>query len=1532
MTISEANAHNAMTPNNAFMIGIGTEDNPEFIYPEELEASIARASLTESRESKAAKEASTFRNRSLVGNIGAGMDQNLGDKSLQNIAALSISVPLIATNPATAPILENATKGIVHTGKVLFDPTKAITGVGQAAATTADIYGTIEGLRQVPNATKNIVQGNGTGMDYFNLFTGLMGPFGTFNTIKGARFNPYLRQVAGYKNLSLDDGDRLLNNDLPNDDVDQIQLLNSRLSAASDTDIDRIQSSNRRERRNELHDVSDVSREQIRRNLGFNEDIDVDFDDEGTMIVSGRHGRINESGSSVTNDINELRQQDDEINAIISRNTPRFRPLFPEVYERNTIREIRDKNLLGRYIELKTGKTLSDIADNYVLVDLQPVPIDEIKTIMRNKGFNEEFINFSLRNFAESVRSAIDNPIKANNIRGFNYHKFEPDFRTGTQAFKLNKVRTNPETGIKHIFENYFGLHSFGNKIFNDTSRINAEDKEILDELISLYNNRTSSNLSFNDLNDVDKFADFRNFLRTLWSDKKFPGDINSMAWSDAEGFGEFKPFSTPSNYDAMKVLKKSEDILNELPRGYSMAEDNTSYDSEMLKLLKVIKNKDKYGRKAGQYSVESLGTSSWGNDFHKEQIRIGDILNEYRDKLSQSDIDYIESIINRNPNGKPSPELVNIIKDKYDLLGEELAKNLYKTWGRILDIDPSLNIDREIIKYEPFNERSVFSDIIRKGKVTPRIYRPDIRIHHNKLGGKHKFKLGGIKQNKVFKLKGGVAVPLDDKKRLFYLSGAKHEQGGIDVTPELEAEGGEVVKINPKSIKVVTAQKIMGGKSPAELVVDASSTGKSEKVFNKVFNYQEDFKDRHNLNDDGTKKAKFGKILNKLSNFYWHTLRAPKDYSEEVATLRNGCATTECAKWSNDQLQKAGLSIFGDAWTRSSNKGIKKIYSGYDVSKRPKQYNKEEVINYTLSAADSLAKTLDINQLKQNDIVGLYFRNSPNIETAYNKGTNGETQTHTGHVVIDEDGIPFVVHNVHGNIVKNKAEDLIGSKHPYGITSVYRKELGGQMKNKKKANLGIQETLNKFGQHYLYPSVTPAISVANDPNKKSVGEVIDEYGRHYLYQPEFEITPPIVVANKVTTPVKTINDFNSKYLWQPPASTRGDVPYPHRLEEEIIAPMEQIVEPQVQIPVQTNYKSTANTTAKTPVVQRTTPTTTTTNKTTETSVNQNINKSSQTPIQTNSNNVNKSSLNLDFLNEITNPNGSTYNLRTGQTYIKDWNKVRRTPYSSLNLKTGETEYAGFINPYGSKIKSAVYDNGPQGRQERTAEERLLNAGDWINIGSNALGAVGNLLTGLLTPNIKYARMRDSIPLIAPKINSNVNTTAEEDAINEAYNDEIRAINENTADSKTALNRKRNAAVRKRQAKVKVRSAAENISRNLRNKGNILKGEYDKFNIQRQENVDAYNKQADVAEFNANRTKVSDAITGFLSDLTGSASTITNAIERRQADKRNTVLSYLANPNVDPAKFKEGYDKVYAELYPSKTKTKNKSKKNNTQS
>ena len=896
--------------------------------------------------------------------------------------------------------------------------------------------------------------------------------------------------------------------------------------------------------------------------------------------------------------------------------------------------------------------------------------------------------------------------------------------------------------------------------------------------------------------------------------------------------------------------------------------------------------------------------------------------------------------------------------------------------------------------------------------------------------------KFGGMKQDKVFKLKGGVAIPLDDKKRLFYLSGAKHEQGGIDVTPELEAEGGEVVKINPKSIKVVTAQKIMGGKSPAELVVDAASTGKSEKVFNKVFNYQEDFKDRYNLNDDGTKKAKWGiieKIKNSkvgkqiLNHLKFETFFDNKTYDSNIMPM-------------DDKIANGEYALYPIAEHSSYNKGqfYKKdneiVYdNNFDYDRQPgyMQYKGYEPLNY-----DELRKMLPkrdyiggskrdvgikvINKVPglKNEILRLseLYGISPNVFTqrlinegwvlnkaaSYNRSSVTEQKNYNwdkmnnpvdgfielgldtfgdhhkaGHLNLrrdikysdrfttNEDNTGRLYNSANfdnmydaleakaamieyltklGKEKGHSGSDLdawvnaaynMGEYHKdlnnmnyvrrkYSIKPYYK--YGGEMKNKKKANLGIEETFNKFGQHF-YPAITPSINTSTIDNdtRSSFGE---------------QLHP----KTNMVEPAAEIIDDNALYFTAPYWNyshnkinlNRTDAPYPYRpmdLEQinSIISPKLKVEDKSSIIPVKRNINTFTNTTNKTPVVQRTTPNTTTTNKTTVPDINQNVTKSSQTPSQTNSDNISKSFLNLDFLNELTNPNGSTYNLRTGQTYFKDWNKVRKTPYSSLNLKTGETEYAGFINPYGSKLQSAVYNNGPQGRQERTTKERLLNTGDWINIGSNALGAVGNLLTGLLTPDIKYARMRDSIPLIAPKINSNVNTTAEEDAIDEAYNDEIRAIDENTADSKTALNRKRNAALKNRQAKVKVRSAAENTRRDLINKGNILAGEYQKYNIGRQEQVDAYNAQAKAAEFNANRTKVSDAITGFLSDLTGSASTITNAIERRQADRKNTVLSYLANPNVDPTKFKEGYDKVYAELYPSKTKTKNKSKKNNTQ-
>jgi hypothetical protein len=100
----------------------------------------------------------------------------------------------------------------------------------------------------------------------------------------------------------------------------------------------------------------------------------------------------------------------------------------------------------------------------------------------------------------------------------------------------------------------------------------------------------------------------------------------------------------------------------------------------------------------------------------------------------------------------------------------------------------------------------------------------------------------------------GGIAQPLGNN--FFYMNGRKHSQGGIDIGPNdktgIEVEGGEVVETNGNELKVYSAQPILNGASPAQLVMGGANP-------NKVFKAQEDFKDRNRINDDGT-KAKYGK------------------------------------------------------------------------------------------------------------------------------------------------------------------------------------------------------------------------------------------------------------------------------------------------------------------------------------------------------------------------------------------------------------------------------------------------------------------------------------------------------------------------------------------------------------------------------------------------------------------------------------------------------------------------------------------------
>ena len=173
-------------------------------------------------------------------------------------------------------------------------------------------------------------------------------------------------------------------------------------------------------------------------------------------------------------------------------------------------------------------------------------------------------------------------------------------------------------------------------------------------------------------------------------------------------------------------------------------------------------------------------------------------------------------------------------------------------------------NTAGRLINYvKDFNKESLPSDD-ELGPTFPFNIIQTPRSNGKKLPQKQ-YAVGGKIPNVVA---GGIAQPLGNN--FFYMNGRKHSQGGIDIGPSdktgIEVEGGEVVETNGNELKVYSAQPILNGASPAQLVMGGANP-------NKVFKAQEDFKDRNRINDDGTKYKKGGKIY-----------QAPDEYKRQIA------------------------------------------------------------------------------------------------------------------------------------------------------------------------------------------------------------------------------------------------------------------------------------------------------------------------------------------------------------------------------------------------------------------------------------------------------------------------------------------------------------------------------------------------------------------------------------------------------------------------------------------------------------------------
>lgn len=85
-----------------------------------------------------------------------------------------------------------------------------------------------------------------------------------------------------------------------------------------------------------------------------------------------------------------------------------------------------------------------------------------------------------------------------------------------------------------------------------------------------------------------------------------------------------------------------------------------------------------------------------------------------------------------------------------------------------------------------------------------------------------------------------------------FLIQGPSHANGGVKLAPNVEAEGGEVVRVLPNKLQILSKHKLGQGKSPAQNYLNGLG-------FNTAFNLQEGYKQMNRINDDGSKYRKGG-------------------------------------------------------------------------------------------------------------------------------------------------------------------------------------------------------------------------------------------------------------------------------------------------------------------------------------------------------------------------------------------------------------------------------------------------------------------------------------------------------------------------------------------------------------------------------------------------------------------------------------------------------------------------------------------------
>lgn len=408
-------------------------------------------------------------------------------------------------------------------------------------------------------------------------------------------------------------------------------------------------------------------------------------------------------------------------------------------------------------------------------------------------------------------------------------------------------------------------------------------------------------------------------------------------------------------------------------------------------------------------------------------------------------------------------------------------------------------NTAGRLINYvKDFNKESFTSDD-ELGPTFPFNIIQTTRSNGKKLPQKQ-YAVGGKIPNVVA---GGIAQPLGNN--FFYMNGRKHSQGGIDIGPSdktgIEVEGGEVVETNGNELKVYSAQPILNGASPAQLVMGGANP-------NKVFKAQEDFKDRNRINDDGTKYKEGGKIY-----------QAPDEYKRQIA--------------------ESGSIIIGGYPTIAGNRNYKFIKGLTKASRIGRTAT--NFINLGRQKIYDLANKIDNTWINQGikevyrTTIGKHGSNLPRTIDYINKNNINENKKAMGGLSRDKDygskkkPYPSVAkkdfaggHRSYPIPTKADAVDALRLAGLHGRNDVKAKVYNKYPELRKKGNTGLVISINGNVKNGLIHSPS---STGGLRDKFAVGgNRINRHGRTWEYDEQIGAYVPITNRTISRTSAYPIN------------------------------------------------------------------------------------------------------------------------------------------------------------------------------------------------------------------------------------------------------------------------------------------------------------------------------------------------------------------------------------------------------------------------